>query len=703
MLLLLLPPLIFPLAGGSQLSAILGDAAASQLLRHAAKITLAEPRYVEVLLKTAEEPTFGPLARIDLANRIGYRNLSLHFHRDEVHVMVDEFSLLTSANLTNLMWPLGLDDQAIELDVQLPRGEVRVLLDQSSFSLERCNLSSPSLSAGASNHWLADAGASFMGYLLSPALDSALCGILAEHLAQLNHTNVMKFPVESLLPPKARKFLAQEQTALFYRLQRIDVDTHQLRVLVQIEWNKRINSDESVEMMTDANSTVFDMELRGDDMITVWIEDGILNELISQESIPLSSPVIPPDSRDFLSTLCSQCYFLVNVTAKGQPTIQATNSSFVLEKRDNVNLRVVNPDKNVTSVFVAFTLTINAEIRPSFDNGILRTLVQLQDTSIEMEKGAFPKNWALFMQDLMRGMILDMMWPEIKNAIEELSYGKGVRISPACGLDPSKLSLEILEGSFAVTTKLDLNRLELDRCVKEMKSSLPNPSKLLNGQKMKAVILTVVCAVASTASIGDMYGALNSTMTLEMAKHCKSIFMAFDDCFTPALSSVAKKITDADLQAMVDLHNKMISGEVATPTTRAEVLSCVKQHVPALYAGLVAANTDFEARFAKLSAADKEMINQLESGSFNVMKTRSQSGAVDFYLGVCAKYQALPTAAHDDFKAAFPESVKCLDDGLYKQTCSLAEALKANNYKMDTKIMALVSPILQNKRFSVQH
>lgn len=43
-------------------------------------------------------------------------------------------------------------------------------------------------------------------------------------------------------------------------------------------------------------------------------------------------------------------------------------------------------------------------------------------------------------------MILDMMWPEIKNAIEELSYGKGVRISPACGLDPSKLSLEILEG-----------------------------------------------------------------------------------------------------------------------------------------------------------------------------------------------------------------------------------------------------------------
>ncbi|EPB78560.1 hypothetical protein ANCCEY_02401 [Ancylostoma ceylanicum] len=60
-----------------------------------------------------------------------------------------------------------------------------------------------------------------------------------------------------------------------------------------------------------------------------------------------------------------------------------------------------------------------------------------------MEVGAFPKTWGLFMQDLMRGMIMDMLWPEIKNAIEELSYGKGVRISRACGVDPNEISLDI--------------------------------------------------------------------------------------------------------------------------------------------------------------------------------------------------------------------------------------------------------------------
>lgn len=37
-----------------------------------------------------------------------------------------------------------------------------------------------------------------------------------------------------------------------------------------------------------------------------------------------------------------------------------------------MHLKVVNPDKNVSSVFVSFILTIQAEIRPLFDDGTLR-------------------------------------------------------------------------------------------------------------------------------------------------------------------------------------------------------------------------------------------------------------------------------------------------------------------------------------------
>lgn len=51
-------------------------------------------------------------------------------------------------------------------------------------------------------------------------------------------------------------------------------------------------------------------------------------------------------------------------------------------------------------------LSINAELRPVIDGGILRTSVQLLDTNVVMENGAFPPSWSLFVQDLVRGDLL---------------------------------------------------------------------------------------------------------------------------------------------------------------------------------------------------------------------------------------------------------------------------------------------------------
>ena len=102
-----------------------------------------------------------------------------------------------------------------------------------------------------------------------------------------------------------------------------------------------------------SNNSALDVELRERDMITFWLEDALLNNLLAQvdwqfewmnEQIPVTSDIIPPDSRfdlflyffnffrEFLSTLCTDCFFQVNVAARGQPTIMATNNSLVLEK-----------------------------------------------------------------------------------------------------------------------------------------------------------------------------------------------------------------------------------------------------------------------------------------------------------------------------------------------------------------------------------
>uniref|UniRef100_A0A1I7XRV3 Mannose-6-phosphate isomerase n=1 Tax=Heterorhabditis bacteriophora TaxID=37862 RepID=A0A1I7XRV3_HETBA len=75
----------------SELGAAFGDAAVSQILRHAASKVLAEPRIVEMLLKTKETPSLGPLAHLDILNRVAYKNLSVQFHPEAVHIVVDRF------------------------------------------------------------------------------------------------------------------------------------------------------------------------------------------------------------------------------------------------------------------------------------------------------------------------------------------------------------------------------------------------------------------------------------------------------------------------------------------------------------------------------------------------------------------------------------------------------------------------------------
>ncbi|KAL6739018.1 hypothetical protein Aduo_012511 [Ancylostoma duodenale] len=478
---------LFTLASSSELGAAFGDAAVSQLVRHAAAKVLQEPRVAELILKTRESPSLGSLAHLDILNRISYKNLSVVFHDDSLHVVVDRLSLLSHGNLSEVFWPFGMGEQVLDIGLQLHRGEIRLDAEETSFSLGDCLLVGTELAASAPGHWIADKGVSAIASLMQPMLDSVLCNAIRHQIGSMETSTVMKFPVYDVIPEQLRRYVIKNDTTLFYRLKSLKVDDHQLTARAQLQWVD-IAETPVVSLLEDSvNVTLLDMELTGDDLVTVWLEDGIINELLDQvdwtfewmnEQLPVTSPVIPPDSREFLTTLCTQCYFQVNVGARGRPSLTATNSSLVLEKRDRVHLRVVNPDRNLTSVFVSFVLTIQAELRPSFDGGILRTLVQLLDTSIQMEVGAFPKTWGLFMQDLMRGMIMDMLWPEIKNAIEELSYGKGVRISRACGVDPNEISLDIGEGSFALTSRLALQYLDVDKCLKDLKSSLPNTSKI---------------------------------------------------------------------------------------------------------------------------------------------------------------------------------------------------------------------------------
>lgn len=75
--------------------------------------------------------------------------------------------------------------------------------------------------------------------------------------------------------------------------------------------------------------------------VTTWIEDQLINDAFQEfrwdfewmtEEIPVESPKLPSKTREFLSTLCTNCYFLLKVSANGSPHIAAVNESIVLEK-----------------------------------------------------------------------------------------------------------------------------------------------------------------------------------------------------------------------------------------------------------------------------------------------------------------------------------------------------------------------------------
>jgi hypothetical protein len=219
--------------------------------------------------------------------------------------------------------------------------------------------------------------------------------------------------------------------------------------------------------------------------VTIWVDDQVLNDMFQQfrwdfewmvEEIPVESPKLPSATREFLSTLCTNCYFLLKVSANGSPHIAAVNESIVLEKSDRIFLKVVNPVRNVTSVFVSFYLTLNIQLAPTIENGIFKTQVDLLDTQIKMERGAFPSSWNFFVQDLVKGMIMDVIWPGLKKEIENLSYSDGVEIPTTCGIEPETAQLHFEDQRFGASTALQLDDVSLGTCLQQLKSKLPDPS-----------------------------------------------------------------------------------------------------------------------------------------------------------------------------------------------------------------------------------
>ncbi|VDM94443.1 unnamed protein product, partial [Onchocerca ochengi] len=382
--------------------------------------------------------------------------------------------------------------------------ELAVRIEQQNARVLSCSLRDTIVNATSTNYWMVDTLLYMARNPIRSHLQQLICPSISSYISKIESPVIMNVSLNDILPVHIRNVINTTDSSLFYRLTSVTVEEKHILIVTQIKWKSPFEND-GVEY------TNVSMKWNNENRIVIWIDDTALNDFLDQidwnfqwmeETIAVTSPVIPLSSREFLSTLCTSCYFLLNVWANGSPILTATNGTVILEnkipyyctlieihiyfelniffyfRRDKLNLRVVNPDKNVTSVFVSMFLSVTAELRPVIDSGTLRTLVQLLDTNVVMESGAFPPSWSFFVQDLIKGMITEMMWPEMRKQIEELTYSEGIPLATSCGIDPQNTEILIGEGRLGFSTILNLHSLESEQCLKDLKSALPNTAKL---------------------------------------------------------------------------------------------------------------------------------------------------------------------------------------------------------------------------------
>ncbi|KAI1704494.1 hypothetical protein Ddc_16136 [Ditylenchus destructor] len=504
----------------------MGSSAAAKLLKHYTNSALRMPRQLHMDLRSGSgEPWFDPIAHVDSSNRITLGQLRVVFRNNQIEAEMNDVVVRSASTIFLLPLPFFFGEDTAHITAQIPQALIRLkVVDDLNVEIDECNLAITDMRIRLEKAYLLNHILTPLHQILPRTLvhDSA-CELLAESLTKWRRRFALEIPLISVVPEKALPYLLNHNVSIFTQLESVTAQNDQLVVSASIEWTEMSpqRSLSEFELSHDwrhNNSMPTPQPLVGEDLssrsggdgtgrgsqksgeggdenanpaserLQVWVEDRLLNELMEhfrwdfewmEQNIPVDSPKLPKSTSAFLSTLCTNCYFLVRVTANGPPHVESVNSSIILTKSDKIFLKVVNPSRNVDAVFVNFALSLAIQLTPSVENGIFRTHVDLLDTDIRMEEGAFPAGWRGFVQDLVKGMIMDVIWPGLKREIETLLYSDGVHIPPYCGLEPNSFHLHFDEGTrFGASAALLLDELSFSHCLQQIKSKLPDPSKL---------------------------------------------------------------------------------------------------------------------------------------------------------------------------------------------------------------------------------
>uniref|UniRef100_A0A1I7Z961 Fatty-acid and retinol-binding protein 1 n=1 Tax=Steinernema glaseri TaxID=37863 RepID=A0A1I7Z961_9BILA len=478
-----------PGAYASQLGLDLGSAAATQIFAQALRHTLKNPLPFVFRLNpySMHGKENDDLASFHVDNKIAYSNVSIEFRQRVLRLNFDNFKMHTDTVVTADLWPVLFDRQLIQTKLESRRVSLELTINSSHVDVTDCAIEETDFVINSDHSSIFEMTMVLATPFIKPYIGSMVCPVVKKAVVNAHYNTIQELPYDSILPPKIGDVVVNSNSSLFYQLDLIQLREKHMCMDVQMSWDELTLGDSVASTLDDFSYC--SMKDSEDDRVTVWMDDALANSVFEQikwdfqwmeEKIPVSSEQLPQSSRDFFSTLCSNCYFFLRVWANGRPVLTAVNSSIVAEIDERINLTIVNPDTNKSTVVVSFTIKLIAQLKPTFDDTTLRTRLELVDTEIKMEQGAFPASFAAFVQDLVKGMLMDVIWPELKRSVEDITYDQGLPISKWCGVDPNGIQALIDDSKFGLSARLTLKNLVPEQCAQDMKANLPKMNKLLN-------------------------------------------------------------------------------------------------------------------------------------------------------------------------------------------------------------------------------
>uniref|UniRef100_A0A915EN99 Uncharacterized protein n=1 Tax=Ditylenchus dipsaci TaxID=166011 RepID=A0A915EN99_9BILA len=451
-----------PLGSAADSGLTIGSSAASKLLTH----------YAHNSFETAQTDDAGP----EEWNRIALGNMKVSFHNNQMEAKMEDIVVRSDSNIILLPLPFFLGEDIAHITAEIPEAMVRLkVVDNFNVDLDQCNISITDMQIRLEKAYLLNLLLSPFHKILPRSLihDSA-CELLAESLAKLRRRFAIELPLASIVPEKFLPYLISPNVSIFSQLESIVAHNEQLTASAIIDWTEMsslASSSDGLSTETQASNLIKNAQLlapeedgsgtrnqddksRGNagagssensglnavsERLQLWLEDRLLNELMEhfkwdfewmEENIPVDSPKLPKSTSAFLSTLCTNCYFLFKILS-------------FKKKRKNI-MKVVNPSRNIDAVKWNFPYR-SRFARDRHSHG----------------RWCFSKRLERFLQDLVKDMIMDVIWPGLKKEIENLSYSDGVQIPPYCGLLPQSARLHFDQGRLGASSALNLDELSL--------------------------------------------------------------------------------------------------------------------------------------------------------------------------------------------------------------------------------------------------